>query len=338
MQNIEKHVEYIKETLNSRDILYYLTEQDRLATIFWALNSLKILKDPYFHEIKRSLLDYLLLCEKEDGGFGPNSNYSATILSTFNALQIFYILGIPYKNSKTVDFILKLQNVSGAFTFDKYGDIDTRLDCCAILSLKLLSIMEKYPFPDKNSGERISEILFEKFSVNFDKNELNLPIDKSFLDRIDFKMNITLNHLLSCYNSDGGFGQIKGSESHGAQVFCVISCLKILGFLEIVDREQIIGFLVNRQLSNGGLCGRVDKKEDVCYSFWDLSALMMLEDEELIDYSKLRDFILSCEGENGGFSDRPGNEVDLYHLMYSLASLSLLGNENLDKINPCFCL
>ena len=338
MKDIEKHVEYIKNTLKSRDILYYLTEQDRLATIYWALNSLRILNDPYFDELKNSILDYVISCLKEDGGFGPNPSYSSSILSTFNALQVFFILGIPYFDQKTVDYILKLQNVGGSFSFDKYGDIDTRLDCCAILSLKLLSIMKNHPNPNLKSTEINSEKLFKNYQVKFDREQLDLPIENDFLEKIGFNLGITITHLLSCNNSDGGFGQIKGSESHGAQVFCVVACLRTLGFLDSIDKEQTIGFLVNRQVNNGGLSGRTNKKEDVCYSFWVFSALLMLEPTQLIDNQQLSKFIFSCEGENGGFSDRPGNEVDLYHLMYSLASLSLLGEEGLDKVNPCFCL
>jgi geranylgeranyl transferase type-2 subunit beta len=326
MLKVEKHVEFIKKSLKSRDLLFYLTEQDRITTLFWALNSLKILKDPLFNEMKESSLEFAMSCLKENGGFGPNPSYTPNIIATFNALQIFYIFNQPFFDQKTVNYILNLQTMEGCFSFDEFGDVDTRFDCCAILSLKLLSVMKNYCKHDlKNKSA-------------FDMSELDNPIENEFLISIGFKINLTLQHLLSCYNPDGGFGQIKGSESHGAQVFCVVACLKTLGYLDYIDRFQTIKFLVNRQVENGGLNGRVNKKEDVCYSFWVYSSLKMLGAHSFIDEKRLIDFIYKCQDDDGGFSDRPGNEPDIYHLMYSLTSLSLLNESNLNEINPCFAI
>lgn len=320
----QQHVEFVKKCLKTKDIYYYLTEQDRLATLFWALNSLKLLEDPHFYQVKQEMLDYTLSCLKKNGGFGPNPSFSTNIVATFNALQIFYLYDHPFYDERTVDYILGLQKKDGAFTFDSYGDTDTRLDCCAILSLKLLSVMKKYKLgPSDSSG--------------FDKNELKSPIDEDFLRHIRFNKNSAVSHILSCYNLDGGFGQIPGSESHGAQVFCVLSSLKMLKCLGNIDKLKIIDFLVNRQLENGGLCGRVNKQEDVCYSFWILASLNILNADQFIDREKLFEFILSCQ-DDGGFSDRPGNEPDLFHLMYSLASMSLLKKCDIKEIDPCFAL
>lgn len=330
---LNKHAEYIKKTLKNRDDLFYLTQQDRISTLFWALNALKILKDPYFEDLKESSLKFVISCLREDNGFSPNPSYPSTMTSTFSALQILYILDIPYYNDKTVKFILKLQNEKGEFCFDSFGDFDTRLDCCAICSLKILSIMKKYKTPDFNC---YTDDFFDKNSVKFDRDELKQPIDKDFLNEIGFNINLTMQHLTSCQNVDGGFGQIKGSESHGAQIFCVVASLKVLGYLEYIDKNKTVEFLVYRQLNNGGLAGRINKKEDVCYSFWVYSALHILDASNLIDNQKLKEFIYKCEDQDGGFSDRPGNEPDLYHLMFSLSSLSLLGESGFNEVDPCF--
>ena len=65
-----------------------------------------------------------------------------------------------------------------------------------------------------------------------------------FIKGIGFKKEELLNHILNCYNLDGGFGQIPGSESHAAQIFCCISALRSLGCVYIVDLYNIEKFLV----------------------------------------------------------------------------------------------
>ncbi|ELA41501.1 uncharacterized protein VICG_01485 [Vittaforma corneae ATCC 50505] len=356
----EKHIEFIKKTMKCRDFLYYITEQDRMATVYWAANSLKMLKDPLFEQIRPQVIQFVYSCLKTNGGFGPNPEYSSNVVSTFNALQLLFLYNVPYYDIKTVKFLLSLQNLSGAFTFDAYGDIDTRFDCCAILSLHLLSIMKDYKHIDYSKGIAICSCTADACDVfsldncaadgmehkicqylspdnRLDRRHLSEPIDQSFLQDVGLDIDITLRHLVECFNYDGGVGQFKGSESHAAQTFCALSSLRSLGHLEAIDKLKTVDFLMYRQLPNGGLCGRIGKKEDVCYSFWAFSSMAILE-SEYINLEKLQEFIFSCEGDEGGFSDRPGNEPDLYHLMFSLASLSLLGNKKLDNIDPGFAI
>ncbi|KAM0680565.1 hypothetical protein GINT2_001253 [Glugoides intestinalis] len=350
--------------MSTKDFLYHITEQDRMATLFWSLNSLRMLKDSLFDKLKPAVIQFIFSCLNENGGFSPNPRYTPNIIATFNALQILYIYEIPYYNRKTVEYILSLQNLQGAFIFDEYGDIDTRFDCCGILSLYLLLLMKdicpvnelelveytehsrlhfsneiKFDFCKERALQEESHLVYKLLTgkpLGFRKISLKSQIEKGLLKEIGFKVEESLNHLLSCINYDGGIGQIPGSESHAAQVFCVVSALHTLGCLEMIDRLKTIDFLMCRQLENGGLNGRVNKKEDVCYSFWAFAALVILE-AEYIDLERLYQFILSCQDENGGFSDRPGNQPDVYHLMFSLASISLLG-KGLHKVDPRFAI
>lgn len=360
----EKHVDFIKRLISTKDFLYQITEQDRMATLFWSLNSLRMLKDPLFDKMKPAAIQFIFSCLKENGGFSPNPRYTPNIIATFNALQLLYICKIPYYSKKTVKYLLNLQNTEGAFTFDEYGDFDTRFDCCGILSLHLLSLMkdicpaneiELFQYAEHCRLYCINEIGFDfhteqsiqeehhpvyntlvEEKLNFDASALTNQIERGFLEEIGFQTEKTLKHLLSCINYDGGAGQLVGSESHAAQVFCVVSALRSLGCLEMIDRMKTVDFLIYRQVENGGLNGRVNKKEDVCYSFWAFSAMVILK-AEYIDLERLYQFILSCQDENGGFSDRPGNQPDVYHLMFSLASISLLG-KGLIKIDPSFSI
>lgn len=332
MKSKEIHVNYIKESIRTKNILYYLTEPMRMSTVYWSSNSLKILKDPYFDHLRPAVIKFVKSCMNTDGGFGGNVGLPSTVLSTFTALQILFIHGVPYYSRKTVDYILSMQLCGGGFVNDEFLEKDTRFDCCAVLSLHLLSIMKDHFGTD---AEQACFLIDNEEAL--DRGRLKEPIPDEFLDEIRFDKNTSIRYLLTCYNTDGGFGQLAGSESHAAQVFCCLSALRSLGGLDSVDRAQIEDFLVFRQCPNGGLNGRINKKEDVCYSFWAFAAVQLLGADS-IDRSALMSFIYECEGENGGFSDRKGNECDLYHLMFSLASLSLMQEEGLREVDPGFAL
>lgn len=254
-------------------------------------------------------------CQNKDGGFGGSVNYPSTVLSTFNALQILYLLQHPLDLTKTKAFITDLINEDGSIYNDKYKETDVRILCCGVLSLQLIDLLSKGDFDRRKLSKRIPEDL--------------LPDTKRF--------NLT-NFIMKCYNNDGGFGNIPGGESHNAHTFCCLSSLRALGALEAFGTTDIARYITLKQKVNGGLSGRVSKKEDVCYSFWAYSSMVMIGREGMVNQERLKEFILSCQSQNGGFSDRPGNEPDLYHLMFSLAGLSLMGFEGLEAVDPGYCV
>ena len=183
---------------------------------------------------------------------------------------------------------------------DEFGEIDTRFSYCAVAALSLL----------------------DRLSV--------LDVDR------------TVGFIRRCRNFDGGFGAIPGSESHGGNVFCVVSLLSLLGRLDdasLVDRTGLVEWLVWRQLPGGGLNGRPEKLEDVCYSWWIMSALVSLEASHLIDAEALKEFILRCQdGVDGGFADRPGDVGDVFHTLFGVAGLSFLQYPGIGAIDSRLCL
>jgi geranylgeranyl transferase type-2 subunit beta len=120
----------------------------------------------------------------------------------------------------------------------------------------------------------------------------------SLLKRLDDKrldLQKTIDYIVRCRNFDGGFGNAPGGESHSAQVYVCVGALTILGALHHVDVEQLGWWLSERQLKCGGLNGRPEKLEDVCYSWWVLSSLSMLKRSHWIDGPKLTKFILDSQ-------------------------------------------
>ena len=102
-------------------------------------------------------------------------------------------------------------------------------------------------------------------------------------------------YIQSCANFDGGYGMTPGAESHAGQIYTCVGALAIARRLDLVDRDRLGGWLSERQLPNGGLNGRPEKLEDVCYSWWVMSSLAMIDRLHWIDGKKLTSFILKCQ-------------------------------------------
>lgn len=110
--------------------------------------------------------------------------------------------------------------------------------------------------------------------------------------------------------------------------------------MDLVQPEELGEWLALRQLSNGGLNGRPEKLEDVCYSWWVLSALHLVNPSlDWISKADLTGFILRCQDPvSGGISDRPGDMPDVFHTLFGIAGLSLMQAEELELIDPAYCM
>jgi geranylgeranyl transferase type-2 subunit beta len=104
-----------------------------------------------------------------------------------------------------------------------------------------------------------------------------------------------VEHIQLCANFEGAYGTSPGAESHSGQVFTCVGALSIARRLDLVNFDRLGAWLSERQLPNGGLNGRPEKLEDVCYSWWVLSSLAMIERLHWIDGRKLSNFILRCQ-------------------------------------------
>lgn len=160
-----------------------------------------------------------------------------------------------------------------------------------------------------------------------------------------------MSHIQACANFDGGYGVSPGAESHAGQIFTCVGALAMAGRLDLVDKDRLGGWLSERQLDNGGLNGRPEKLEDVCYSWWVVSSLAMIGRLHWIDGDKLVKFILKCQvssssctpkaladtredPDTGGIADRPGDMVDVFHTVFGIAGLSLLRYPGMKEVDP----
>ncbi|KAK3841435.1 MAG: terpenoid cyclases/protein prenyltransferase alpha-alpha toroid [Linnemannia gamsii] len=298
---LDQHVKYIQALdTKKNDLEYWLTEHLRVNGLYWGATALHILGHPDALD-QEQIVEYLVKCQHDNGGIGGHIDHDPHILSTLSAIQILitYDRLDAIQVDKVVDYIASLQNEDGSFSGDSWGETDTRFIFCAINCLSLLKRLD----------------------------------DK----RLDLQK--TIDYVVRCRNFDGGFGSSPGGESHAAQVYVCVGTLTILGALHHVDADQLGWWLSERQLKNGGLNGRPEKLEDVCYSWWVLSSLSMLKRTHWIDAPKLIRFILEAQDtETGGIADRPGNMPDVFHTVFGIAGLSLLGYPGLVAVDPVYCM
>ncbi len=109
-----------------------------------------------------------------------------------------------------------------------------------------------------------------------------------------------VEYIVGCQNFDGGYGATPGNESHAGQVFTCVAALQLAGALDKVDADLLCWWLAERQTASGGLNGRPEKLQDVCYSWWCLSSLSILKRLHWIDQDRLVEFILDCQDEIDG--------------------------------------
>lgn len=83
-----KHVAYIKNLDTRTDELqYWLTEHLRLNGVYWGLTALHILGHPDALP-REETIDFVLSCQRADGGFGAAPGHDAHMLYTVSAVQI----------------------------------------------------------------------------------------------------------------------------------------------------------------------------------------------------------------------------------------------------------
>lgn len=299
-----------------------LADYIRINGIYWAITSLLLLRpslDPCSEEFDLQspmkggdICAFILSCQAEEGGFGGNVGHSPHLTFTLSAIQLlktFSQLDNPlFEREKHCSWIMSLFNGDdGSFSGDKDGEIDNRFSYCALSSLSLMGEL------NENRVSKQQRDLIHSF-------------------------------IISCQNGDGSFGARPGMESHAGQVFCCVGALKILSIALESRLDDLKEWLTFRQLPCGGLNGRPEKLEDVCYSWWILSSLAMLDWLHCsIDKESLTKFILSCQADSdcagaGGFADRPGDLPDIFHTLFGLAGLSLLGYPSLGKVCPIYCM
>ncbi|TPX31615.1 hypothetical protein SmJEL517_g05089 [Synchytrium microbalum] len=295
------HVKYISDLDNQKHLFeYWASAHIRMSGAYWGITALALMGRLDALE-KDDIIHFVLSCRHPNGGFGSSPNHDPHLLPTLSAIQILATLS----------------------SIDALPDKELTVSYIAGLQ-----VIPSGAFQGDQWGECDSR---------FDYTAI---LAVSLLNRLDaINVDAVVDHIVKCRNLDGGFGRVPGAESHSGQIFCCVNALALVDRLHLVDADKLGWWLAERQLKSGGLNGRPEKLEDVCYSWWVLSSLSTLGRIHWIDRDKLIDFILTAQDEeSGGFADRVGDLPDVFHTCFGLAGLSLLGFEGLDPVDSRCCM
>lgn len=261
--------------------------------MYWGLTALHLLGHP--DALPRDeVVDFVLSCQHESGGFGAAPGHDAHMLYTVSAVQILVLLdavGELDRNGKAgKDKVGSCMRRRPFFLFLSFFFFSCASKPGLICSLSCHIVITNLQDPTTGTfkgdewGETDTRFLYGAF------NALSLL---SLLHLVDVDKAVA--YIQSCANFDGGYGMRPGAESHGGQILTCVGALAIADRLDLVDRERLCAWLSERQTDGGGLNGRPGKKEDVCYSWWVAGSLAMLGRLHWIDGDKLASFILRCQ-------------------------------------------
>ena len=289
------HRAFIKRSSeDSESYAFAISEHLRMSGVYWGLSALYLV-DALGDMDRDMIVDFVMSCQHEGGGFGGNVGHDPHMLYTLSAVQILVLFDAldRLEPEGVLRYVASLQQPDGSFFGDEWGEVDTRFSYCALCCASLLGRLDT----------------------------LDVPLAAAYIK--------------SCENFDGGFGCVPGGESHAGQVFTCVGALAIAGALEQCQRDLLGWWLCERQTPGGGLNGRPQKDADVCYSWWVLSSLVLLERDCWIDRAALRQFILNAQDEDdGGIADKPGNEPDVFHTFFGIAGLAFLGADGVLPVEP----
>ncbi|KAJ7499100.1 rab geranylgeranyltransferase [Mycena latifolia] len=287
------HVSYIQNLAKSTDDLaYHLTAHLRLNAIYWGLTALCIMGHPDALE-RDEVIRFVESCwDEKAGGYGAHPDHDAHISTTLSAIQILVTydalerMDIP----RVVKFVLSLQQPSGVFAGDSFGEIDTRFTYIAINALSLLGCLDQLD-KDKTVG-------YIKQCRNFDGGFGNCIGAEShagqvfvcvaalaILDRLDEVDSETLGWWLAERQlPNGGLNGRPEKLEDVCYSFWVLSAMSILDKVTWINTEKLTAFILSAQdPENGGIADRPGDMADVFHTIFGVAGLSILGYPGLVD-------------------------------------------------------
>ncbi|KAG0679983.1 hypothetical protein C6P40_004962 [Pichia californica] len=254
---------YLKNDKNSIDI----------ASTCFALQCLLILGDDLKRLNKFKILNFVKILQLSNGGFknSINSNFENDVRYCMIATTICKILVNNFENfinlKNLQKFIYNLQNFDGGFSMFKGDESHCGMIFCAIDSLSLISSLSSSSSSKLNFNKLIDFLTHRQISFN-KFNELELE-----------------NNEFSDINDIGGFNGRINKYGDTCYVFWVLGSLKLLGFLNLINKNLALNFLLNKTQNKtlGGFNKTTDPDElpDPLHSYLGLCALSLLNHPDL---------------------------------------------------------
>ncbi|CAF0912865.1 unnamed protein product [Rotaria sordida] len=315
----DKHITFLLKGLRHVPRTHESLDASRPWLIYWIIQSLYLLDEQLSEAYINDICDFLQRCQHPNGGFGGGPGQIAHLAPTYAAVNALCLL-----RSEKAYKILNREKLS--------------------TWLETIRNPSNGSFSLHVNGESDIRATYCAASVATlcqleDRAEL-------FED--------TAEWVASCQTYEGGFGACPGAEAHGGYSFCGYATLLLLDRESLCDRESLLRWTVNRQMTfEGGFQGRTNKLVDGCYSFWVGALLPLIQavqrkkptrdnsdivknHEHLFDTIAAQEYVLLCcqVYQIGGFTDRPkvnSGGSDFYHTCYCLSGLSLFQDDGQDQ-------
>jgi len=287
------HISYIQGLgKNKDDLVYHLTAHLRLNAVYWGFTALSILGHP--EALSRDeMIDFVMSCwDEEAGAFGAHPDHDAHLLSTTSAIQILVTQDALDKIDKerVVKFILSLQQPSGVFAGDSFGETDTRFLYCAVNTLSLLGRLDEmnkdkaveYIGRCKNyDGGFGSVVGAESHSAQVFVCVAALAI----LDRLDVvDVDILAWWLSERQLPSGGLNGRPEKLEDVCYSFWVLSALSIINKVSSINADNLSAFILSAQdPEGGGIADRPGNMVDVFHTHFGIAGLSILGYPDLID-------------------------------------------------------
>jgi len=242
---------------------------------------------------REEMTDFVMSCwDDEAGGFGAHPDHDAHLLSTLSAIQILIMQDALDRLNvdRVVNFILSLQQPSGVFAGDSFGEVDTRFLYCAVNALSLLGklhLLDKektvaYIVRCRNfDGGFGSCVGAESHSAQVFVCVAALAI----LDRLDVIDYESLGWWL-CERQlpNGGLNGRPEKLEDVCYSFWVLSAMSILNKMHWIDADKLIKFILSAQdPEGGGIADRPGDMVDVFHTQFGVAGLSLLGYPGLVD-------------------------------------------------------
>jgi geranylgeranyl transferase type-2 subunit beta len=290
---IPQHVSYIRSLgENKHDLVYHMTAHLRLNAVYWGLTALCVMghKDALDRE---EMVEFVMSCwDEEAGAFGAHPDHDAHILATLSGIQILVTHDALDRvdTARVVEYILSLQQPSGVFAGDHFGETDTRFSYCAVNALSLLGCLSKLDVEKTVCYIRQCRNFDGGFgsSIGAESHAAQVFVcvaALAILDKLEEVDQQTLGWWLAERQlPNGGLNGRPEKLEDVCYSFWVLSSLSILKKVSWIDADKLTSFILSAQdTENGGIADRPGDVADVFHTLFGVAGLSLLGFPGLVD-------------------------------------------------------
>ncbi|KAI3991027.1 hypothetical protein MKX01_016568, partial [Papaver californicum] len=110
-----------------------------------------------------------------------------------------------------------------------------------------------------------------------------------------------------------------------------LTTLDLLGKLGVVDRDEIVSWVMQCQHESGGFAGNIGHDPHMLYTLSAVQVLALLDKLDVLDIDKISNYIAGLQNEDGSFAGDIWGEIDTRFSYIAISCLALF--RRLDKIN-----